>query len=67
MLCIQQNTYYLGEDYDPTNKKEALIKSYEFGEKKIPVGVFYKRRETYHGGSVYTDFRKATCRSGTKT
>jgi 2-oxoglutarate ferredoxin oxidoreductase subunit beta len=38
----QQNTYYLGDDYDPTDKKEAFMKSFEFGEKSIPLGVFYK-------------------------
>jgi len=40
-----QNTYYLGNDYDPTNKKEAFEKAYEFGEKKIPLGVFYKEEK----------------------
>ncbi len=40
-----QNTYYLGKDYDPTNKKEAFEKAHEFGEKKIPLGIFYKEEK----------------------
>lgn len=38
----RENTYYLGDDYDPKDKYAALEKSYELGEKKIPLGVFYK-------------------------
>lgn len=38
----QQNIYKLGPDYNPTNKEEALQKSLEFGEKKIPIGIFYQ-------------------------
>lgn len=41
----QQNTYYLGDDYDPTDKKEAFMKSFEFGEKSIPLGVFYREEK----------------------
>ena len=41
-VMFQKNTYYLGDDYDPTNKEKALIKAYEFGEKSIPLGIFYK-------------------------
>jgi 2-oxoglutarate ferredoxin oxidoreductase subunit beta len=44
----QQNTYKLGDDYDPTDKVEAFKKAQEWGEKKIPVGIFYKvDRPTY--------------------
>ncbi len=39
---LQENTYYLEDDYDVTNKQEAFMKAYEFEEKKIPLGVFYK-------------------------
>ncbi|GIW69912.1 MAG: 2-oxoglutarate ferredoxin oxidoreductase subunit beta [Patescibacteria group bacterium] len=39
---FRENTYYLGEKYDPTNREEALIKSQEFGTKQIPLGIFYK-------------------------
>lgn len=38
----QDNTYYLEEKYDPSNKQKALEKAMEFGPKKIPLGVFYK-------------------------
>lgn len=38
----QENTYWLGDDYDPTNKVKAYEKSLEFGEKAIPLGVLYK-------------------------
>lgn len=41
----QQNTYYLDNDYDPTDKKEAIMKAYEFGEKKIPLGIFYREEK----------------------
>lgn len=38
----KENTYYLDENYDPTDKQAALLKAQEFGEKKIPLGIFYK-------------------------
>jgi len=38
----RENTYYLEPDYDPTNKQKALDRAFEFGEKKIPLGIFYK-------------------------
>lgn len=37
----QQNKYYLDSSYDPTNKATALVKAYEWGERQIPLGVFY--------------------------
>lgn len=44
----QQNVYKLGDDYDPTDKVAAFEKAHEWGEKKIPVGVFYQeKRLTY--------------------
>jgi 2-oxoglutarate ferredoxin oxidoreductase subunit beta len=39
---FQENTYYLGDDYDPTDKEEAFKKSMDFGEKQIPLGIFYQ-------------------------
>ena len=36
------NTYKLPEDYDPTNLVGALEKTLEWGEKQIPVGLFYQ-------------------------
>lgn len=38
----QQNIYYLEEDYNPADKEAALKKSLEWGEKKIPLGIFYR-------------------------
>lgn len=44
----QANTYKLPEDYDPTNKVAAFEKAQEWGEKQIPVGVFYRvEKPTY--------------------
>jgi len=45
----QQNTYPLPEDWDSSDKLAAIGKSWEWGEKQIPVGVFYeeKGRATY--------------------
>ena len=37
----QQNTYYLEDSYDPTNKFKAFERAHEFAENKIPVGIFY--------------------------
>ena len=39
---FRDNIYYLGEDYDCTDKQKALIKACEFSEKHIPLGIFYK-------------------------
>lgn len=39
---FQQNIYHLGEDHDKTNKEAAFKKSLEWGEKQIPLGVFYQ-------------------------
>ncbi len=38
----QQNTYWLGEDHDPINKEVAFKKAQEWGEKQIPLGIFYQ-------------------------
>jgi 2-oxoglutarate ferredoxin oxidoreductase subunit beta len=44
----QENTYWLNQDYDPTNKEVALKKSWEWDKKKIPLGVIYQEeRPTY--------------------
>jgi 2-oxoglutarate ferredoxin oxidoreductase subunit beta len=42
----RENIYYLGDDYDPTNKNAALEKALEFGLKKIPLGIFYKEESS---------------------
>lgn len=38
----QQNTYYLGDDHDKTDKTAAFAKAQEWGEKQIPLGIFYE-------------------------
>jgi 2-oxoglutarate ferredoxin oxidoreductase subunit beta len=43
----KERVYHLPEDYDYTNKEEALKKAMEFGD-KIPIGIIYKvEKETY--------------------
>lgn len=45
---FQANTYHLPDDYDPTDKMAAFTKAQEFGEKQVPLGVFYKEdKPTY--------------------
>lgn len=39
---FQENTYQLDQSHDPTNKMAAIEKSWEWGPKKIPLGIFYK-------------------------
>lgn len=41
----QENTYELEEDYDATNKETAFKKSLEWGEKQIPLGIFYQEEK----------------------
>jgi 2-oxoglutarate/2-oxoacid ferredoxin oxidoreductase subunit beta len=44
----QQHTYLLEEDYDPTNKLNAMEKAMEFYD-RIPLGVIYREeRPTFH-------------------
>ncbi|KKS71666.1 MAG: 2-oxoacid ferredoxin oxidoreductase, subunit beta [candidate division WWE3 bacterium GW2011_GWD1_42_70] len=38
----RENIYYLEEGYNPSDKQKALERASEFGEKKIPLGIFYK-------------------------
>ncbi|MFC1722246.1 thiamine pyrophosphate-dependent enzyme [Patescibacteria group bacterium] len=39
---FQENTYWLGDDYDSSDKLAAFAKVQEFGEKQVPLGIFYK-------------------------
>ncbi len=39
---FQENTYRLDQNYDPADKIAAMEKSWEWGPKKIPLGIFYK-------------------------
>lgn len=38
----QQNTYCLGKEHDVTSQTKAFEKSLEWGEKQIPLGIFYQ-------------------------
>jgi 2-oxoglutarate/2-oxoacid ferredoxin oxidoreductase subunit beta len=38
----QANTYWLDAGYDVTNKEQAFKKSLEWGEKQIPLGIFFQ-------------------------
>lgn len=42
---FRENIYKLDESYDKTSKESAFAKTFEWGEKKIPVGVFYEVNE----------------------
>ena len=41
-MFFLENIYQLDEQYDTKNKFNALEKAYEWGPKKIPLGVFYE-------------------------
>lgn len=44
----RDNSYQLGPDHDPTNIEQAFKKSLEWGEKQIPLGIFYQiQKPTY--------------------
>jgi 2-oxoglutarate ferredoxin oxidoreductase subunit beta len=49
----QENTYYLGQDYDPSDKEAAFIKSQEFDLKKIPLGVFYRSDKSSYEDEIF--------------
>jgi len=44
----QKNIYKLEKNYDKTNKEEALRRAGEWGNKKIPIGVFYQVKKPTH-------------------
>ncbi|MFW9905265.1 MAG: thiamine pyrophosphate-dependent enzyme [Candidatus Thorarchaeota archaeon] len=54
----QENTYYLEEDYDPYNRKEAMSRTFE--KDKLPLGIFYiNPRPSYHENTrVYLDDKR---------
>lgn len=39
---LHENAYPLDENHDVSNKETALVKSLEWGPKKIPLGIFYQ-------------------------
>lgn len=41
----RENTYKLDESHDVKNKEAAFKKALEWGEKKIPIGVFYQNED----------------------
>lgn len=55
----QENTYYPGQDYDPTNKKEAFQKSLEWGPKQIAIGVIYKEEKPSYESQITQIQQKA--------
>lgn len=46
----KDRAYYLGDDYDSSDKIEAIKKALEFGDEGIPLGIIYKdtTKSTYH-------------------
>ena len=49
----QDNIYKLDKDYNPKNKEAAFAKLLEWGEKKIPVGIFYQSEEPTCEGRIF--------------
>lgn len=48
----KERVYHLEDDYDPTNKLEAMKRAMEFDE-KIPIGVLYREdKDDYHKRNV---------------
>ena len=47
-IFYQKNIYELGTAYDRTDKAAAFQKILEWGEKQIPVGIFYEAGEPTH-------------------
>lgn len=41
-IFFQENTYHLDKKHDTTSKEAAFAKLQEWGEKQIPVGIFYE-------------------------
>ena len=48
----QQNTYYLDDAFDKTSKQQAFEKSLEWGEKKIPLGIFYENESPSYESQI---------------
>ena len=48
----KENTYYLDENYDVTNKEAAFTKSEEWGLKQIPLGIFYQVEEPSYESQI---------------
>lgn len=48
----QNNTYYLDESHDRQNKEAAFKRSLEWGEKNIPLGIFYETQEPSYESQI---------------
>ncbi len=48
----QNNTYYLDPSFDKTDKEQAFKKALEWGEKQIPLGVFYEVDEPSYEAQI---------------
>jgi 2-oxoglutarate ferredoxin oxidoreductase subunit beta len=55
---FQNNSYYLDESYDPTNKLVALEKSFEWVPNKIPLGVIYEEIKTLNKSQEISPCKK---------
>ncbi|MDP2685496.1 MAG: thiamine pyrophosphate-dependent enzyme [bacterium] len=49
---FRENIYKLPDNYDSTNKEVAFAKTFEWGPKKIPVGIFYNVQEPTCEGQI---------------
>lgn len=48
----QENTYYLEPSHDKTDKQAAFKRSLEWGEKQIPLGIFYEVDEPSYEAQI---------------
>jgi 2-oxoglutarate ferredoxin oxidoreductase subunit beta len=51
-IWYQRNMYKLGPDHDVTSKTAAYAKLLEWGEKQIPVGIFYQVEEPSYEAQI---------------
>jgi 2-oxoglutarate ferredoxin oxidoreductase subunit beta len=48
----QKNIYKIDSSHDVTNKEAAFKKALEWGEKQIPIGIFYETSELTHESKI---------------
>jgi 2-oxoglutarate ferredoxin oxidoreductase subunit beta len=65
-IFYQKNTYELPDDYNKTDKQAAFAKTLEWGEKQIPVGIFYEAQEPTHEEKIPTIAKTALIKQSTK-
>lgn len=51
-IFFQKNIYELPPEHDRTSKEAAYAKTLEWGEKRIPVGIFYEVHEPTHESQI---------------